>query len=336
MNYYAKRVLRSGLTVYIVVTLSFVLVRLMPGGPADFVKAQIRKQNPAATPDEINRMVEQYISLRPDRPLSEQYINYIDGLLHLDLGTSVYYNRPVAEIYAEAIPWTLFVMGVALLISLFISITLGAFLAYYEGTKIDYILSTVSVTMNSVPYYIAGIFLLVIFAHTLGLFPSGDRTTMGIEPGFTVEYILDVLWHAALPILSVVLTAFGGRALGMRGNSIRVLGEDYIRVARLRGLPSNRIQLQYVARNAVLPIYTNVMIQIGFILGGSIILEQIFRYPGVGFYFFRSINARDYPLMMGGFLIITLAVIIAITIADFTYGIIDPRASSGGGNHEAF
>lgn len=336
MNYYVKRVLRSGLTVYIVVTLSFVLVRLMPGGPADFVKAQIRQRNPAATPDEINRMVQQYISLRPDKPISEQYINYLGGLLHLDLGTSFFYNRPVAEIYAEAIPWTLFIMGVALVISLIISIILGAFLAYHEGTKLDNILSTVAVTMNSVPYYIAGVFLLVIFAHTFGIFPSGDRTTLGVESGFTATYFLDVLWHATLPILSVVLTAFGGRALGMRGNSIRVLGEDYIRVARLRGLPSNRIQLQYVARNAVLPIYTNVMIQIGFVLGGSIILEQIFRYPGVGFYFYRSITARDYPLMMGGFLIITIAVIIAITIADFTYGLIDPRASSGGGTHETY
>ncbi|WP_321169549.1 ABC transporter permease [Halorarum halophilum] len=281
-------------------------------------------------------MVEQYISIRPDEPIWVQYIDYFISLLSFDLGTSFFYNRSVSAIYAEALPWTLFIMGVALIISLAISIALGAFLAYHEGTKIDYFLSTFSVTMNSIPYYIMGVFLLVIFAYTYGLFPSGNRTSMGIEAGFTLEYFIDVLWHAALPILSVVLTAFGGRALRMRGNAIRVLGEDYLQVARLRGLKSGRIRTQYVARNAVLPIYTSIMIQIGFMLGGSIILEQIFRYPGVGYFFFRSISSRDYPLMMGGFLIITFAVIIAVTIADMTYGLIDPRASTGGDSHEAY
>lgn len=336
MNYYLKRFFRSGLTAYIVISLTFILTRLMPGGPADYVRATIRQNNPAARPAQINRMVEQYISITPSEPIWQQYIDYFIALLQFDLGKSFFYNRPVTDIYAEAIPWTLFIMGVALLISLVISILLGAFLAYHEGSDLDYFLSTLSVTMNSIPYYIAGVFLLVIFAYTFDYFPSGNRTSIGVESGFTFNYFIDVLWHATLPILSVVLTSFGGRALRMRGNSIRVLGEDYLQVARLRGLKSGRIRTQYVARNAVLPIYTSILIQIGFVLGGSIILEQIFSYPGVGFYFFRSISSRDYPLMMGGFLIITFAVIIAVTIADMTYGLIDPRASSGGDSHEAY
>ena len=122
----------------------------------------------------------------------------------------------------------------------------------------------------------------------------------------------------------------------MRGNSIRVLGEDYIRVARLRMLPTERIALRYVARNAVLPIYTNFIIQIAFVLGGSVILEDIFRYPGVGFYFFNAISRRDFPLMMGGFLLISVAVVIAVFIADITYGLIDPRASVGGADNEVY
>ncbi|QLH82052.1 ABC transporter permease [Halosimplex pelagicum] len=336
MNYYLKRVLRSGVTLYVVITLTFALTRLMPGGPADFVKAKIRRNNPAARPAQINRMVEQYIAVQPDSPLWQQYINYFVSIFQFDFGTSFFYNRPVLNIYAEALPWTLFIMGVALIISLAISIALGAFLAYKEGSDLDYALSTFSVVMNSIPYYIAGVFLIVIFAYTFEIFPSGNRTSLGIEAGFTLNYFLDILWHATLPIASVVITAFGGRALRMRGNSIRVLGEDYIRVARLRGLRSGRIRLQYVARNAVLPIYTSIMIQIGFMMGGSIILEEIFQYPGVGYYFFRSISSRDYPLMMGGFLIITIAVVVAVMIADLTYGLIDPRASSGGDSHEAF
>jgi peptide/nickel transport system permease protein len=265
-----------------------------------------------------------------------QYFNYVTGILQGDLGTSTFYSQPVAQIYAEAIPWTLFVLGTALLITFAISISLGALLAYKEGSRFDSVVSTLSIVMNSVPFYIGAILLIAVFVTTLGWFPLAGRTSVDVEPGFTLPFILDVLKHATLPMLSVIITGFGVQTLAMRSNSVRVLGEDYIRVARLRMLPTSRIANQYVARNAVLPIYTGFVIQIGFIFGGSIILEEIFRYPGVGFYFFDAISSRDHPLMMGGFLLIAVAVVIAVLVADLTYGLIDPRASLDDDSQEAY
>jgi len=336
MNYLTRRLIRSGVTFGLVVTISFALIRLMPGGPVDYMRAQLRMQFPNAPQEKIDNLVRVYVGVKPDEPLWIQYIDYLGRILQGDLGVSTFYNTPVNEIYAKAIPWTLFVLGIALIVSFAISVTLGAFLAYVEGSRFDLAMSSLSVTMNSIPYYVAAILLIALFVTKLGWFPSGNRMSLDVQPGFNLPFIADILYHATLPILSVVLTGFGGRALGMRGNSIRVLGEDYIRVARLRALPTSRIATNYVARNAILPIYTGFIIQIGFVLGGSIILEEIFQYPGVGYYFFTSISARDYPLMMGGFIIITIAVVFAVLIADLTYGKLDPRAGIGGDGREAY
>jgi len=336
MNYYVQRVVRSFVTLILVITITFGLTRLMPGGPVDYMRARLRQQNPTLSTEEINQMVKAYVGVEPDQPVYIQYFNYLTDVLQGDLGTSTFYDQPVAEIYAKAIPWTLFVLGTALLVTFAISVTLGAFLAYKEGSWFDAGVSTVSIIMNSVPYYIAAILLIALFVTKLQWFPLSGRSSINIAPGFNPAFIKDVVYHATLPMLSVIITGFGAQTLGMRGNSIRVLGEDYIRVARLRMLPTNRIALRYVARNAILPIYTGFVIQIAFILGGSIILEEIFRYPGVGFYFFNGISSRDYPLMMGGFLLISVAVVIAVLIADLTYGMLDPRASHGGGDREAY
>lgn len=336
MNYYVERTLRGLVTLVLVITITFVITRLMPGGPADAMRAQIRQQNPSLTGQEVDQRVQAFIGIAPDDPMFVQYFDYLTQTLQGDLGESTSYGQPVAEIYAEAIPWTVFILGTSLLITFAISITLGALLAYWEGGRFDSVMSTVSITLNSVPYYIGALVLIAVFATTFDLFPASGRSSLDTTAGFNLPFILDVLHHGALPMLSVIITGFGIQALAMRSNSIRILGEDYIRVARLRMLPTNRIANNYVARNAILPIYTGFIIQIGFIFGGSIILEEIFRYPGVGFYFFNAINARDYPLMMGGFLIIAVAVVIAVLIADLTYGLIDPRANLGDDSREAY
>ena len=170
---------------------------------------------------------------------------------------------------------------------------------------------------------------LFLVGYQWQVFPTGGRTSETVEAGLSLAFLFDALYHAALPVLSFVLTRFGFQALAMRGNSINVLGENYLRAAELRGLPSRHIAFQYVGRNAVLPLYTTLMISIGTMFGGTVILEQIFTYPGVGYYMFQAIDARDYPLMMGAFILITTAIVIAILFADLTYGLIDPRAGGG-------
>jgi peptide/nickel transport system permease protein len=166
--------------------------------------------------------------------------------------------------------------------------------------------------------------------------PTGGKYNPDVAVGPTPEFLASAPYYATLPILSFVVSAVGGIALAMRGNAISVLGEDYLRVADLRGLPERRIALRYVARNAVLPLYTQLMISMGYIFGGSVVLETIFRYPAAGYYMLQAIEARDSPLMMGVFIAITIAVVIGVFVADLTYGFLDPRASAGGESGEVY
>ena len=328
-----KRVFQAVFTIYLVISFTFVLIRQLPGGPADYIRAQLIGSGSltAQERERLDSLVQTYVKINPDEPLHEQYIDYMVSTLQGDLGRSIWHQEQVIDLIAEALPWTLFVMMTAILLSFTIGITFGAMMAYTEGSRLDIGFSTTLSLFNSIPYYIVGILAVYILAYQYGWFPTGGHHSFGVTPGFNVSYIVDIFYHATLPVLSIVVTGAGGRALGMRGNSVRVMGEDYIRVAELRGLSSRRIALHYVGRNAVLPMYTNFMIAIGFLFGGAVILEQIFGYRGVGLLLFKSIGTRDYPLMMGSFLVITVAVVLAILVADLTYGKLDPRISTGDG-----
>jgi peptide/nickel transport system permease protein len=333
-NWVAKRVGQSVLTVFAVLTISFGLVKALPGGPAAYILAKLSMSADMSF-EQAMAVTEKYISFQPDGPLWEQYFDYLSAILQGDFGISVYYGDPVAGILARTLPWTIFYASIALLLTYGLAVAFGALLAYYEGSKFDSVGSVVSISLNSVPYYAAALILVFIFGYWLRLFPTSGKVPTGIEAGLNTDFVAGALYHAALPILSIVVTAMGGLALAMRGNAISVMGEDYLRVARLRGVPENRIALRYVGRNAVLPMYTRLLIDLGFIFGGSIVLEMIFRYPAAGYYMYQAINTRDTPLMMGIFIMITIAVVFGIFVADLTYGLLDPRAS-GGADRETY
>jgi len=338
-QYFLERTFQLVFTIFAVMTLAFFLIRLLPGGPADALRADLIQNNPDMTPDQIDRRVEAQLNIMPDDPLHIQYFTYVSDLAQGDMGQSISQGQPVIEVIAGAAPWTIFTVGTAVSIAFVIGISMGALMAYREGSQFDSSSTITAILMNSVPDYIYGIVFLWLLAYQLDVFPTGGRYSSSTEPTInlltpvqTLTFVGDVLWHAALLISAIVLVAWGGWALGMRGNSIQVLGEDYLRVARLRGLSPRRIALRYVGRNAVLPMYTSMLITVGFLLGGSIILEQVFSYPGMGFYMIEALQRRDYPLMMGVFLVITITVAVGVYIADLTYGLIDPRASADGGD----
>lgn len=332
MNYYVRRTLRSLSVIFIVVTLTFAMIRYLPGGPMDFLRAQLLQQAggdvSAEQMESIRRQVEVLTNVAPDEPLWKQYLDYLVAIAQGDLGQSIWFDAPVADLVAEAIPWTIFVSFTALLVTFPANTLLGALMAYFEGSRFDFSLTTFTMLSRSIPYYVFAITLVFVLGYTWGWFPHQGRFGPTVTPGLNPDFIVNVAYHAALPISSLILAGLGG-SLGMRGNCIRILGSDYMRVADLRGLPLTRVSTLYLLRNAVLPAYTNVMIRIGALLGGSVILETIFGYRGVGWLMFRGISSRDYPLMMGGFLVITVAVIAGITVADFTYGKIDPRIQVG-------
>lgn len=335
-EYLLKRTAQALVTVFTVITLSFLVIRLMPGGPVAHYKAQLQQSGRAYSQAEINRRVELITSVNPDKPILEAYVDFVVGLLTRgDLGRSIWQNEPVMDVIADAMPWTILVSAISLVVLYTIAIVLGAIMAYTEGSRFDIGSSVVSVVVTSVPFYVVAIVLLWFLGYQWGVFPTGGRVNPDIAPGFRVPYVVSILKHAALPVASLVIAGFGTAALSMRGNSIQVLGSDYLRVARLRGLPQRRIALRYVGRNAVLPMYTGIMIALGGLFGGSIILEEIFTYRGIGYMVFKSLGPKDYPLLMGGFLFITLGVVVGVFIADLTYGWVDPRAGSGG-DRESF
>lgn len=335
MAYLRDRLLQAGVTLVGVVTLGFFLMRLLPGGPVDYLRQQIR-QNPRAyglppnpTPEQINRVIQRLIEFNPEKPLHVAYVEYLQQvLLHFDLGESIIVARgaSVEQLILHAAPWTIFLSVLGLIWGLIIGIGLGALMAYYEGSRFDVGTTVVVILDNAVPYYVGAIFLLYFLAFQFGWFPTGGRTNPTATPGINWPFIAGILYHAALPALSFIITGFGGNALGVRANAIRLIGAEHIRVAELRGLSPGRISLAYLARNAILPMYTGLVIGLGGLLGGSIILEQIFQYPGMGMLMFEAAIQRDYPLLMGNFLIFSFIFVFGTVLADFTYAMIDPRA----------
>ncbi|AEH39082.1 ABC transporter permease [Halopiger xanaduensis] len=336
-NWLTKRLVKAALTVWGVVTLTFALSHLMPGGPAQHIQAQlVSREGGSIDPERLNQLMERYTNVQPDKPVWQQYIDYVTAVLQGDLGESIIRNEPVVGIIADALPWTIFVMGVSLILTFVIGISLGAVMAYYEGTRFDFVTSTIGTVLNSTPFYLLGLLLLFVFAYQLNFLPTGGNMNPRTDPGLNYPFIRGVLVHATLPVLSMVLTEAGGWALSMRGNSISILGNDYLRVARLRGLSDRRIAFTYIGRNAILPLYTNFMIAIGFVIGGSVILEQVFTYEGIGYYMVDAVQANDHPLVMGTFLVLTLAVVFGLLFADLTYGKLDPRIAAGGDSDEEY
>jgi len=330
-DWFIGRTIQAFVTMIAIITFSFFLIRVIPGGPEDALRERLERQG--YPPEEIENRVELYLGFRPDKPLWQQYIDYVVQLANGNLGQSIRFQQSVAEILASAMPWTLFISINAMLFTFTVGISLGAIMAYYEGSRLDVGLTSYSTLMSSIPYYVTAILGLYILSYQMDIFPTGSRYPSGIEPTPTLGFMFGAVEHAALPILSMVLGG-GLASLGMRGNAIRVLGEDFMRVAEIRGLPDRRISIRYVLHNAVLPMYTGLMLSIAFMFDGSVILERIFSYPGMGWYTLEAVIARDYPLMMGGLLIITFGIVVAMFIADMTYGFIDPRASVGGESGE--
>jgi peptide/nickel transport system permease protein len=324
-NWYTKRLAQTVFTVWAVITVTFFLIRALPGGPMAYLRAQLALSG-TMNQEQASNLIEQYISFRPAEPLWRQYLDYLFNLLQGDLGQSLFFDEPVAAFLAKVLPWTIFYASISVILIYVLAIVIGAVMAYSEGGRFDMVSTVVLMTSNSIPYYAVALIAVFFVAYRIPIFPTGGRMPDGVSPGLDLAFIMGAMYHAALPILSFVITLVGGLALAMRGNSVSILGEDYLRVARLRGLPEQRIALRYVARNAVLPLYTSLMISLGYIFGGSVVLETIFRYPGAGYYMLEAINTRDSPLMMGAFIVITLGVVVGIFVADLTYGLLDPRA----------
>jgi peptide/nickel transport system permease protein len=332
-NHTVHILLQAVVTIWAVITFTFFLIRLMPGNPVDvYVGFLINQQN--MTYDEAYARAASQFRFDPDASLVTQYIEYMGQLSRADLGESITSSgTKVIDQIARYLPWTIFSVGLGLLVSFTLGITLGTVMAYKRNTPVDHVLSLVASVLGAVPNYIWGLLILIVLGVQLRWFNIGElRGTYNpnVTPGFTLEFLGSVLSHAFLPVIVYVLGSVGGWMLNMRNSTISTLGEDYVNVARARGLTSSRILLAYVGRNAALPMFTILAINIGFIIGGSVIIEELFVYKGIGSFLFWSITQRDYTSMQGVFLIITIAVVISNLLADLLYSRLDPRVRVSG------
>lgn len=301
-------------------TLNFLIPRLMPGDPMVLL---MERTEGRLQPEALEAMAEAY-GLTDD-PLIVQYWDYLTSLAQGDLGLSIgYYPVAVSDIVMGAMPWTIGLVGVTTIISFLLGTMLGVVLAWRRGKKSDFALPALTF-LNAVPYFWMALILVLILSVNLGWFPVANAYQPTLQPGWNIEFIRSVLYHAILPALTIVISSFAGWVLAMRNMTVTVLGEDYVTLAEAKGLPRRKVLLRYGARNAILPSITGFALSLGAVVGGSMLTEVIFNYPGVGYTLFRAVQNQDFPLMQGLFLVISLAVIIANLLADIVYIFLDPR-----------
>jgi len=333
---YAVRVVLQGLlTVWAVTTFTFILIRQMPGNPVEIKIMQlIQTQN--ITYEEALAQAAGLFDFDPDKPIIEQYVDYIGSVLRGDLGESITSaGTPVLGQILRYLPWTLFSVGLGLIVSFTIGTLAGMAMAYWRGSWFDNLLTVFASITFSIPNYIIALLIVLVLGVQLQLFSVGElrgAVDPDVSPGFTLEYIGSVLKHAMLPVVTYVSATVGGWMLTMKSSTLSTLGEEYVTVAKARGLRQWRILTAYVGRNALLPLVTQLAVSIGFVIGGSIIIEVIFVYPGIGNLLSTAIASRDYTTMQGVFLIIAVAVVLSNTLADVLYGLLDPRISISGEN----
>ncbi|GAA3315903.1 ABC transporter permease [Arthrobacter ramosus] len=306
------------------ITLNFLLPRFMPGDPVSrmFARTQGKMQ-----PEQIEALRKM---LGVDtRPLWEQYVDYMHNILTGQMGVSISrFPTPVTEVIASQIGWTLLLGGTALVFAAIIGNLLGILAAWRRGGAIDSALPPLLIFIGSFPYFWLAMGALYLFGVVLGWFPIRHAFTDGLEPAFTWEFIGDVGAHLVLPALTIVLVSIGGWMLGMRNTMIATNAEDYITMAEAKGLRPGRVMLRYAARNAMLPSVTSFGMSLGFVVGGAMLTEVVFAYPGVGYQLLNAVQGLDYPLMQGLFLTITAAVLLANFLVDILYVRLDPRVRS--------
>jgi peptide/nickel transport system permease protein len=268
-------------------------------------------------------------SFNPNEPLAQQYWEYLLALAHGDLGRPLLsQGTTVGELIKSYLPWTLFSVGLALLISFSLGIGLGMLIAYRREGVVDHALTALGSLLYSIPNYLLAVIIVVFLGVQLGWLPITNMRgaySPGVTPGLSFEFARDALYHASLPIATYVLSTVGSWMLIMKSSTLATLEEDFVTAARARGLKDRRIATAYVGRNAVLPLFTQLAIEAGFVVGGSLLIEPRFQYQGIGFVLKTSVNQRDYPVMQGIFLVITASVVIANLLADLLYGSLDPR-----------
>jgi len=329
MAYFVRKIAFFLLTLWAAATLNFIIPRIQGGDPAEAIVSRIVGSNTSVDPRQVEAI--RLMLGVPDDPLWQQYIDYLGSIMRGEFGISYsYMPYTVTHMIGQALPWTLVLVGITHVLSFIIGTLLGTWAAWRRNGKFDTVLTIGASFVGTLPFFWLGMMILYLFAFELKWFPDGGGYSGNVSPGWNWEFIRSVLYYSFLPALCLMITGPIGWIMGMRNTMVQVLGEDYTRLARAKGLRERHIALMYGARNAILPNVTAFAISLGALVGGSIFVEQIFDYPGMGQLMFDALGNRDYPLMQAIFLFMTVGVLTANFLADMFYGVIDPRVRRGG------
>jgi len=312
-RYVLSRVLKGVITLLITITLTFLILRLLPSDPALMMLGEM------FTADQRQALIERF---GLDKPLLEQYFIYLGNLLQGDLGMSFYQRRPVMEIIQEKLPWTLLLMVTTEILTMVVGIPLGIYSGYKRGTVFDQIVNAVAIFGVSVFVPWLGFTLLYFFGFKLPIFPVGGAYDVGTE-GFA--RILDIGAHMVLPVATLMVIYLANYVLYTRGSVIDVMEEDYIKTARSKGMSERRVLWKHASKNAMIPTVTMAGMMLGQVVGGAVLTETIYAFPGIGRMIYQAVGQQDYPVLQGAFIILALSVIVMNIITDIAIVYLDPR-----------
>ena len=310
-----RRTIQTVIIFFIMITFNFFLFRIMPGDPTAILVG-----NPNITQETRERIIQQF---GLDKPLWMQYILYIRELFRGDLGVSFYFTgEPVVKIIlGQRMINTLVLMGSATALSVLIGFITGVVSAWRRGTKLDISGLIISIVFFSTPSFWLGLVILLVAGYYLHLIPLGGTITRGLAHANVFHYIADYLHHLIAPMITLTLVLYGGYYLMMRNSMLETLTQEFIVTAKAKGLPEKRIMFKHAARNAMLPLVSMVAVNAALIVGGAIVTETVFSWHGIGSLMFLAVASKDYPVLQGIFLIISITVLLANFIADILYAV---------------
>ena len=316
-RYILRKFAQAVFTIVAIVLLMFVLFRMMPGSPERAIK------NPNLTPQQVAAARARWGLDKPVVP--DQLAAYIQSTMSGDLGYSIKYRgQPVAEVVADAAGPTILLIGLAEIIAIIAGLSRGARSGWKRGGKLDRVGGGLALILYSMPYFVIGMPLIIVFAAGLGWFPTSGMTTPGGDQD-GLAALFDLLRHLVLPVAAISLGLIGGYSILMRSSIIETRTEDYVTTARAKGLADSRILREHAFPNALLPMVTLIALNVGYVVAGAITAEIVFNWPGIGTLTVLALDSRDYPLLQGIFLLVAVSVVMANFAADIVYGLLDPR-----------
>jgi peptide/nickel transport system permease protein len=322
------KTIQTLLTLLILVSLNFFLPRMMPGDPLSYLDSDDPSaDSPMLFTEDMRQKLLAYYEL--DKPLGEQYLRYLGSLLRGDLGWSIYYHAPVWDVLWGRLKWTLLLVGTATVIYIALGVALGAISAWRRGTALDTGLLVSTFGLGSWPSFFVAMLLVIFFGLRWRIFPVSGARSSHLFGASSWQQALDVVHHMVLPVAALVLTQFSGIYMLMRNAMLGVLGEDYIRTAYGKGVSERQVLFRHALPNALLPIVTMIAMRLGFMVMGTIFVEVVFAYPGMGTMIREACMARDYPMLQGAFLVTMLFIMACNLATELLYGLLDPRLALG-------